>query len=73
MEEEFQEELEKVYNFPIDVKFIDFRRYEIYGKPYKDGFCIPILYDGRNTVEMNIHNAMLKIDSEIVKLFKKEN
>lgn len=38
MEEEFQERLEKIYNFAIDVKFIDFRKYEVYCEPFKPRF-----------------------------------
>ena len=33
MEEEIQDRLEQIYNFPLDVKFIDFRKYEIYCRP----------------------------------------
>lgn len=36
------------------------------------GFNIPILYDGKSTLETNIHNAILKIDNEILRNFKKE-
>lgn len=38
MEDEMQERLEKVYNFPIDVKFLDFRKYEIFCQPTKPRF-----------------------------------
>ena len=72
MEEEIEEKLQEIYNFPIDVKFVDFRKYEIYCKPKGDGFCIPILYDGKSTLETNITNAELKIDREIIKMYKKE-
>ena len=71
MEEEIQEKLQEIYNFTIEVKFIDFRKYEIYCKPLKEGICIPILYDGRMTLEANITNASMKIDREIINLFKK--
>lgn len=71
MEEEIQEKLQEIYNFTIEVKFIDFRKYEIYCKPLKDGFCLPILYDGKMTLEANITNASMKIDREILKMFKK--
>jgi len=36
------------------------------------GFCIPILYDGKLTLESNLQNAILKIDNEILRNFKKE-
>lgn len=73
MEEEIEEKLNEIYNFPIEVKFVDFRKYEIFCKPIKDGFCIPILYDSKMTIEANITNASMKIDREIINLYKKEN
>lgn len=75
MEDEIQEKLEKIYAFNIDVKFKDFRQYEIYGQIDSDkAFCIPILYDARATLEANITNIKNRIDAEIVDLFRrKEN
>lgn len=72
MESELQELLENIYNFRIDVKFLDFRKYEIYCKTKLFEFCIPILYDGKFTLESNIQNAIHKIDKEILKYYKKK-
>lgn len=71
MEEEIQEALEKIYNFPIDVKFKDFRKYEVYCMPQIQSFCLPLLYDGKSTLQSNITNIEYKIDKEILKLYKK--
>ena len=32
MEDEIQDKLEEIYNFRIDVKFKDFRQYEVYAR-----------------------------------------
>lgn len=75
MEDEIQDKLEEIYNFRIDVKFKDFRQYEIYAQIESDKtFCIPILYDARATLEANITQIRNRIDAEIVELFRrKEN
>ena len=70
MEDEIQDKLEDIYNFRIDVKFKDFRQYEIYARlDNEKAFCIPILYDVTLTLEANITNIRSKIDNEIVNLF----
>lgn len=74
MEEEIQDKLDEIYNVRIDVKFIDFRQYEIYVRiDSEKALCIPYLYDGRLTLEGNITNIKERIDREIVKLFKVYN
>ena len=75
MEDEIQEKLEEIYSFRIDVKFKDFRQYEVYARiDNEKAFCIPILYDARSTIEANITNIKDRIDAEIVELFRrKEN
>ena len=72
MEDEIQDKLEEIYNFRIDVKFKDFRQYEIYGRIDNEKvFCFPILYDVRSTIESNITNIRNRIDAEIVELFRR--
>lgn len=75
MEDEIQDKLEEIYNFGIDVKFKDFRQYEIYGRIDNEKvFCISILYDATATLEANITEIRNRIDAEIVELFRrKEN
>lgn len=75
MEQEIEERLEEIYNFNIDVKFKDFRMYDIYCRiDHEKAFCVPILYDAKSTIEANITNIRYKIDAEIVDLFRrKEN
>ena len=75
MEDEIQDKLEELYNFRIDVKFKDFRQYEIYGRiDSEKAFTISILYDARATLEANIIQIRNRIDAEIVDLYKrKEN
>lgn len=75
MEDEIQEKLEEIYNFRVDVKFKDFRLYDIYCRiDSKKVFCIPILYDAKSTFEANITNIKQKINRELIELFlKKQN
>lgn len=75
MEDEIQDKLEEIYNFNIDVKFKDFRMYDIYCRiDHEKAFCISILYDGHSTLEANITNIKQKINSEIIELYlRKEN
>lgn len=73
MEDEIQDKLEEIYNFRIDVKFKDFRQYEVYARiDNEKEFCIPILYDARSTIEANIINIRNRIDAEIVELFRRK-
>lgn len=74
MEDEIQDKLEEIYNFGIDVKFKDFRQYEVYGRiDNEKAFAISILYDTRATLEANITNIKNRIDAEIVELFRQKN
>lgn len=75
MEDEIQDKLEEIYNFRIDVKFKDFRQYEVYARiDNEKAFTISILYDARSTLEANITNIKNRIDAEIVDLYRrKEN
>lgn len=73
MEEEIQDELEKIYTIPIEVKWRDFRIYDVYFTINKNEESIAFIYDVQNTKEYNISNICQKIDNEIVKNFKKES
>lgn len=72
MEEELKEELEKIYNIPITVKFEDFRIYNIIFSINKNRKEIKIIYDFHLTIDNNIKIISEKIDKEIVKIFKGE-
>ena len=73
MEDEIQDKLEEIYNFRIDVKFKDFRQYEVYARiDNEKAFDISILYDARATLEANITSIKNRIDAEIVKLFRRK-
>lgn len=73
MVDEIQDKLEEIYNFRIDVKFKDFRQYEIFAQiDNEKAFAISILYDARSTLEANITNIKNRIDAEIVKLFRRK-
>lgn len=73
MEEQIEEKLNEIYNFGISVKFKDFRQYNIYCRiDNEKAFEIPILLDARGTFESNIYNICLKIDKEIINLYKKK-
>ena len=72
MEDEIQDKLEEIYNFRIDVKFKDFRQYEIFAQiDNEKAFAILILYDARSSLEANITNIKNRIDEEIVELFRR--
>ena len=72
MEEELEEELEKLYNIPITVKFEDFRIYKIIFSINKNRKEIIIIYDFHLTFDNNIKIISEKIDKEIVKIFKEK-
>lgn len=72
MEEEIQDELEKIYTIPIEVKWRDFRIYDVYFTINKNIGSITFIYDVQSTKEYNISNICQKVDNEIVKNFKKE-
>lgn len=71
MEEEIEEKLKEIYKFDLEVKFIDFRQYEIKGKIGIAEFTLPILYDSYSTIEVNISNIVTKIDNILPTIFKK--
>jgi hypothetical protein len=72
MEDEIQEKLQDKYNFPIDVKYRKTGFFDIYCSLKNDSFVIPVIYDKRRTLESNISNIIMKIDNQIIKLYKKE-
>lgn len=72
MEEEIQEELEKIYTIPFEVKWRDFRIYDVYFTINHKLTSIAFIYDTQATIESNINIIIMKIDNEIPKLFKKE-
>lgn len=72
MEQEIEEKLNEIYKFKIYVKFKDFRQYNIFCKIKNEkAFEIPVLLDARGTFESNIYNICLKIDKEIINLYKR--
>ena len=73
MEDEIEEALQKIYKFKIKVSWRDFRIYDIIAEIEVGKIEIGILYDTTSTLEANIEGIKLKIDKEIVRLYKKEN
>ena len=72
MEEEIQEKLEEIYNFPVEVKFRNTGFFDVYcSLENRNSFVLPIIYDKRRTLESNITNISMKIDNQIIKLYKK--
>lgn len=71
MEEEIEEKLKEIYNFNIEVNFINFRQYEIKGKIGTVAFTLPILYDAYTSMDGNISNIVTKIDNLLPTIFKK--
>ena len=71
MEEEIEEKLEEIYKDIIKVKFRDFGIYDIF-LTLKGGQVIAIVfnYNSRVNIESNIRNIELKIDNELIKLYK---
>lgn len=72
MEDDIQEKLEEIYTFPIEVEWVQFRQYRIIGKIKDNTFRIYYTYDVNFSNETNINSMKQKIDSEILKIFKKE-
>lgn len=73
MEDEIQDKLEDLYNLKIDVKFKDFRQYDIYVKiDNEKQFSFMYLYDAKSTFEANITWIRERIDREIVDLYRKK-
>lgn len=73
MEDEIQGKLEEIYNFKIEVKFTDFRQYDVLCKiDNEKQFIIPFLYDARSTFEYNITILRGRIEHEIIDLFKRK-
>ena len=73
MEDEIQDKLEEIYNFIIEVKFKDFRQYDVLCKIDNERqFIIPFLYDARSTFEYNITLLKGRIEHEIIDLFKRK-
>jgi hypothetical protein len=73
MEDEIQDKLEEIYNFRIEVKFKDFRQYDVLCKVDNEKqFIIPFLYDARSTFEYNITLLKGRIEHEIIDLFKRK-
>ena len=71
MEDDIQDKLEEIYTFPIEVEWVQFRQYRIIGKIKDYSFKIYYTYDVNFTSETNINSMKLKIDAEILKLYKK--
>lgn len=73
MEDEIQDKLEEIYNFKIEVKFKDFRQYDVLCKiDSEKQFIVPFLYDARSTFEYNITLLKGRIEHEIIDLFKRK-
>lgn len=71
MEDDIQEKLQEIYTFPIEVEWVQFRQYRIIGKIKDNSFKIYYTYDVNFSEETNINSMKVKIDVEILKLFKK--
>lgn len=72
MEEKIEEKLEKIYTPYVKVKFRDFGIYDVFLTfRYGDVIAIVFYYDAKITFEANITNIQMKIDNEIVRLFKR--
>lgn len=71
MEEELKEKLEKIFQFNIEVEWVQFRQYKIICNVYGKTIKIYYTYDNKITTEYNIKSIEHKIDAEILKIFKK--
>ena len=72
MECDIQEKLKEIYTFSIEVEWVQFRQYKIICNVYGKTIKIYYTYDNKITTEYNIKSIELKIDAEILKIFKKE-
>ena len=74
MELEIEEKLQEKYNLQIEVKYVDFRKYQINVKMNTEN-KIEIIYvwDAHYTTDVNIDSICKIIDNFILKVFRKEN
>lgn len=74
MELELEEKLKEVYNkrININVKFKEFRHYEVYLKFLEDTAKIDFTYDNHFTFEININSLCNFIDKVIVEYYRRE-
>jgi len=72
MEQEIEEKLEQIYTDYIDVEFRDFGIYDVF-LTLKGGkqIAVVFLFNAKMTMEANIRNLQMKIDGEILKLYKR--
>lgn len=69
MAEEIEEKLSEIYKLPVVVEKKEGRLFYI---SLGNMFIIPFLYRKEVTLEANITDLCLKIDVEILKIYKKE-
>ena len=74
MEEKIQEELEKRFNsrIKIEVKFKDFRLYEINDKIEKYGIQFEYMIDASFTLKRNCDEIERILENYIIKYYKEE-
>lgn len=81
MEEKIEDSLKEIYkNSKIEVKFIEFRKYEIYFEislfdnftKHIEAFSFQYLWNNNFTYEFCIKDIEDKIDKYLIKLFKEE-
>lgn len=72
MNEQIQDKLQEIYLFDLEVEWLSFRQYKIYG--FLAGKTIKIIYtyDANLSLDTNIGIIMQMIDREILKVYKKE-
>ena len=73
MEDEIQDKLENLYNLKFDVKFIEFRKYEIYVRiDYEHEFSFMYLYNAASTLDANVTWIRERIEREIINCYRKK-
>lgn len=74
MEEKIQEELEKRFNsrIKIEVKFKDFRIYEVNAKIEKYGIQFEYMIDATFTLKRNCDEIERILENYIIKYYKEE-
>lgn len=71
MNEQIQDKLEEIYLFDLEVEWLSFRQYKILGFLAGKNLKILYTYDANLSLDSNIGIIMQRIDSEILKVYKK--
>lgn len=71
MNEQIQDKLQDIYLFDIEVEWLSFRQYKIYGFLAGKSIKLIYTYDTNLTLDSNVGILIQMIDREILRVYKK--